>query len=200
MTTFFTSDTHFRHGRIRDYCPLRGSEFRDVDHMDTELVRRWNEIVKPDDVVTCLGDMVMGRREESLPILARLNGRKRLIVGNHDYCAPWLWKPGQAAKAQKWLEMYAPYFESIDLTGGHILPDGTWVRLNHFPYVGDSHEEDRYQDQRPIDDGTPLLHGHVHDMWKVAYTEDGTPMVNVGVDVWGFRPITEEQIMEAMNS
>ena len=189
MATWFTSDMHFDHTRILELVPLRGETFSDLDHMDTELVRRWNERVLPDDKVFVLGDAVMGQREMSLPILDRLNGEKHLIMGNHDYCWPHLWKPKQAEKAARWIDAYAPYFYQMSTEGGHTLPDGTFVRLHHFPYVGDSHGEDRYGEHRPLDDGTPLLHGHVHDEWKVRFTaNNGTPMVNVGVDVWDFRP------------
>ena len=56
-------------------------------------------------------------------------------------------------------------------------------RLCHLPYVGDSANEPRYSEFRPSDDGSWLLHGHVHEMWRVR-----DKMINVGVDQWGFAP------------
>jgi calcineurin-like phosphoesterase family protein len=52
------------------------------EEMDEEMVRRWNERVRPNDKVYHLGDVVINRR--ALPTLARLNGDKVLIRGNHD--------------------------------------------------------------------------------------------------------------------
>jgi calcineurin-like phosphoesterase family protein len=50
--------------------------------MDEAMVKAWNETVKPTDKVYHLGDVVINRRH--LPTLARLNGDKVLIRGNHD--------------------------------------------------------------------------------------------------------------------
>lgn len=46
------------------------------------MVERWNAVVKPDDHVYHLGDVVIAKR--GLEFVRRLNGRKRLIRGNHD--------------------------------------------------------------------------------------------------------------------
>jgi calcineurin-like phosphoesterase family protein len=54
----------------------------DPDEMDEEMVKRWNETVRPNDKVYHLGDVVMNRK--SLKIMSRLNGDKVLIRGNHD--------------------------------------------------------------------------------------------------------------------
>jgi calcineurin-like phosphoesterase family protein len=50
--------------------------------MDEEMVKRWNETVKPTDKVYHLGDVVINRK--ALSIMRRLNGDKVLIRGNHD--------------------------------------------------------------------------------------------------------------------
>jgi calcineurin-like phosphoesterase family protein len=50
--------------------------------MDEEMIRRWNDRVRPKDKVYHLGDVVINRR--ALKTLARLNGDKVLIRGNHD--------------------------------------------------------------------------------------------------------------------
>lgn len=43
----------------------------------------------------------------------------------------------------------------------------------------------------PIYDGVKTLCGHVHDQWKVDQNN-----VNVGCDVWGFRPRTLEEVLK----
>jgi calcineurin-like phosphoesterase family protein len=50
--------------------------------MDEELVKRYNEKVKPQDKCYFLGDVVINRK--ALAIMRRLNGDKVLIRGNHD--------------------------------------------------------------------------------------------------------------------
>jgi calcineurin-like phosphoesterase family protein len=50
--------------------------------MDEAMVEKWNAVVKPNDKVYHLGDVVINRK--ALPILNRLNGDKVLIRGNHD--------------------------------------------------------------------------------------------------------------------
>lgn len=70
-----------------------------------------------------------------------------------------------------------------------IAIDCCSVLACHFPYSGDSHDEDRHEDHRPADLGDWLLHGHVHERWARRGR-----MINVGVDVTGFRPISEHDI------
>lgn len=53
--------------------------------MDEALVSRWNAVVRPFDKVYLLGDVVISRK--NLVTVGRLNGKKRLIAGNHDLFA-----------------------------------------------------------------------------------------------------------------
>ena len=78
---WFTSDTHFCHGNILRFCRR---PFENVDQMDEELIRRWNEKVPPDGVIFHLGDFCYGKSYRWNEILDSLNGRKYLILGNHD--------------------------------------------------------------------------------------------------------------------
>jgi hypothetical protein len=50
--------------------------------MDEALVANWNSVVKPNDKVYHLGDVVINKK--ALKTLGRLNGDKVLIRGNHD--------------------------------------------------------------------------------------------------------------------
>jgi calcineurin-like phosphoesterase family protein len=79
--------------------------------MDEEMIRRWNEVVREQDKVYHLGDVVMS--EKHLPTLTRLNGSKRLVRGNHDIF-----------KTKKYLE----YFKEI--YGVRVLED---MVLTHVP-------------------------------------------------------------------
>ena len=83
---FLVSDTHFGHSGVCRFTRNDGvtklRPFSDPDEMDEFMIAAWNERVKPNDKVYHLGDVVINRR--CLSTLARLNGDKVLIRGNHD--------------------------------------------------------------------------------------------------------------------
>ena len=179
MTQWFTADLHLGHANVIGYSQR---PWADVAAMNAGLVERWNALVEPDDTVWVLGDVAMGSIAETLPLVARLRGHKRLVAGNHDRC----WA-GHGAKAAAWTERYRDAgFEAVQ-QGPITLAIGEHrVLVDHFPYRGDSHDHDRYVEQRPPDRGRWLLHGHVHERWR----QRGR-MINVGVDAWDQRPVSE---------
>lgn len=83
---FLVSDTHFGHAGVCRFTRNDGvtklRPWDDPHEMDEAMIERWNETVRPNDKVYHLGDVVINRK--SLPTLARLNGDKVLIRGNHD--------------------------------------------------------------------------------------------------------------------
>ena len=85
-SVFLVSDTHFGHLGVCKFTRNDGvTKLRPWDspeEMDEEMVKRWNETVKPTDKVYHLGDVVINRK--ALGIMRRLNGDKVLIRGNHD--------------------------------------------------------------------------------------------------------------------
>lgn len=81
---FITSDTHFHHENIIKYCDR---PFKSAEEMDEALVEKWNSVVRPQDKVYHLGDVYFPKRKDVKYcdwFLSRLNGTKRLILGNHD--------------------------------------------------------------------------------------------------------------------
>jgi len=82
---FITSDQHFNHANILKFTDKNGNrirpEFNSVEEMNEHMVECWNKTIKPGDFVYHLGDIVMGGDYD---IINRLNGSKRLILGNHD--------------------------------------------------------------------------------------------------------------------
>ena len=85
-SVFLTSDTHFGHTGVCRFTRNDGvtklRPWDDANEMDEEMVRRWNDRVRPNDKVYHLGDVVINRK--ALSIMNRLNGDKVLIRGNHD--------------------------------------------------------------------------------------------------------------------
>lgn len=58
--------------------------------MDEAMIKNWNETVSNKDVVIHLGDFGLGSKEYLGSIIKRLNGKKILIMGNHDnYSEQW---------------------------------------------------------------------------------------------------------------
>ena len=182
MATYFTADLHLGHANIIGYC---GRPFPDLAAMDEALVRAWNETVSPTDTVWVLGDVALGRIEDSLAHVARLAGTKVLVPGNHDRC----WA-GHGTRAATWHQRYLDAgFDAIDHDPPPFPLAGHDVSLCHFPHTGDSHDTDRFTSHRPVDDGSWLLHGHVHE----SYRQRGR-CINVGVDAWGGRPVDLDEI------
>lgn len=182
MSRWFTADLHLGHANIIEYS---GRPFDSVDTMNRALIDRWNEVVADDDEVWMLGDFALGKIADTLPLVAELAGRKVLLTGNHDRC----W-PGHGRRSEGWEERY------LEAGFDEIRHDDTTMNVGdnealacHFPYRGDRHDRDRFVASRPADRGRWLLHGHVHERWL----QRGR-MINVGVDAWSYRPVSEEEI------
>lgn len=200
MNIWFTADLHLGHAKI---CEMTGRPFASVPEMNEALIQNHNSVVKPDDIVWFLGDVAMGQITGSLPLVDRMNGRKLLVLGNHDRPSK-LYHHKTAEKRAAFEVMYRQYFESI-FEQYHFEPDlfGGLSRktlLHHLPYNDptfvDHAYEGRYSEYQPLDDGeTILLHGHVHNAWK----RRGPRMVNVGVDVWNYTPVHLDQIRDLLN-
>lgn len=126
------SDTHFNHANIIDYCDR---PFKNAHEMDMQMIERWNEVVRPEDKVYHLGDVYMNASRGYIEaILRRLNGHKRLILGNHDN--------GKDQILQK-------YFEKIEVWR-HFKEFG--LLLTHVPV-----HESTLNSKTPIN-----IHGHIH--------------------------------------
>jgi calcineurin-like phosphoesterase family protein len=78
---FVVSDHHFNHKNIMVY---ENRPFDDLEHMEKELIKRHNSVVKKDDIVFFLGDISFTNKENTKRIIESMNGYKILIMGNHD--------------------------------------------------------------------------------------------------------------------
>lgn len=189
MTTWWTADMHLGHQRIIE---LSGRPFASVDEMNEVIINRWNSTVAPDDTVWVLGDVAMGAIGDSLAMCGRLAGRKLLVLGNHD--RPFAGYSKAPEKRTAWADRYRIEggFSDI-LTGCEVMLPGLAdpVLVSHFPYQGDTDGEDRYVQHRPVPTGQWLLHGHIHEMWKVRGRQ-----LNVGCDVWDFYPVSSETVAD----
>jgi calcineurin-like phosphoesterase family protein len=131
--TYVIADTHFGHAGMCRFLDASGNKIRpwdDVDEMNMAMIDNWNRVVRPNDKVIHVGDFTMNRRY--IPLADKLNGRKILVMGNHDIF-----------KASDYLR----YFEDVK---GVIVKDE--VIISHFPISPMSFEY-RYKIN---------VHGHTH--------------------------------------
>ena len=83
---FYISDTHFGHAGVwerfkyPDGSPLR--DFTSTEEMDEHMIAQWNSVVGEYDTVYHLGDVSINQKH--LHQVKRLNGKIKLIMGNHD--------------------------------------------------------------------------------------------------------------------
>ena len=78
---YFSSDHHFNHINILKHTQR---PFSSVQEMDSEMISRWNSVIKDRDEVYYLGDLTLGNWGTAKSYLDRMNGRIKFIEGNHD--------------------------------------------------------------------------------------------------------------------
>jgi len=135
---FFTGDTHFADPRV---LRIDRRPFPDMASHDAAIVENWNVVVGQDDDIWHLGDFMSVKGGECAALLAKLNGRKHLIVGNND--------PGTTTSSDGWhsVQHYAEIRE-----GGHHLI------LCHYAF----------RTWNQIGKGSINLRGHSHGRLKLA--------------------------------
>ena len=86
MKRFLIADLHFGHENVIKYA---SRPFANAEEMNKRLIELWNSAVSNDDLVYVLGDFTLSRRMDVIKNLVNsLNGRKILIMGNHDTRKP----------------------------------------------------------------------------------------------------------------
>jgi calcineurin-like phosphoesterase family protein len=144
---WLVSDTHFFHTNILKFTDeegnlIRGSRFSSVEEMNQCMMDNWNSVVKPGDKVYHLGDVFMGAKEDFQKFWPKLNGKKNLIVGNHDDIK-WLAQKEFFSKIYMW-RMFTEF----------------GLLLSHVPI-----HESGLRRGSPTDENAPMLlnvHGHIH--------------------------------------
>jgi len=176
MSTFITSDQHYNHAKILDYCTR---PFASVEEMNNTLINNHNAIIKPTDTVYILGDLgfdVKDATQSLRSIIQQLNGTKYLIKGNHD----------SHSSNNFWLDSGIKEILShgYELAGSVDDIEYKFV-LSHKP-----------MENRFIEDGYMGLHGHLHNSMLnfVKFNKDNH--FDIGVDGNGFMPWKLEDLAE----
>jgi calcineurin-like phosphoesterase family protein len=177
---YFTSDSHWGHLNFLSFKDENGErirkEFSSLEEMDETMIERWNERVRNSDVVYHLGDVGFGGWNKLEAILKRLNGQKRLVMGNHDRYG---------------VSNYSRHFE-IKPNGRHFGTDMTGCdvsfMVSHIPLHPES-VRNSFSTGRVFN-----LHGHTHQR-KLA----DSMYLNVCVENTNYAPISLEEVVAELN-
>ena len=170
---FFTADQHFGHKNIIKHC---NRPFETVEEMDVALIKNWNATVTPHDTVYILGDLFFRNSTSSEEYLKKLNGKKHLIIGNHD--KDWMKKIDLPL-----------YFESVERMAE--INDGTHkITLCHYPMMTWNHVKK---------DSGFMIHGHIHNSTGGIYfplIREMPNLLNAGVEINNYKPVKFSKLLK----
>ena len=163
---FFTADLHLGHEEV---IAKRWRPFKDVTEMNEALIDNYNARVADEDTVYILGDLCHRIPvEEANALIARLRGRKILLLGNRDVD----YDPALFAEVHD--------FIMRDFDGRRFV-------LMHYPLV----------DWPKRKKGGIHLHGHMHEKraYNEENRAKGLFRYDVGVDANDYRPVSLEEVL-----
>jgi calcineurin-like phosphoesterase family protein len=165
-----TSDLHFFHDRDFVYKP-RG--FDNVEDMTYQIFENYCKVVKDEDTIYILGDLLLGgeREAEGIRLLNKMPGHKYIAIGNHD--------------SNNRILVYDNIKGVIDVDYAFMFKHGKWdIYLSHFPTHVNNFESKRK---------TISCHGHTHSKDKFEWAEYGA--YNVALEAHNNYPVNIETII-----
>ena len=175
---FFTSDTHFGHKNVIQFC---SRPYETVSEMQRGLIEGWNSLVSDQDIVFHLGDFSWwDSNTEIKKICSKLKGKQIYPVpGNHDLEKGWREVPDRVTILSSVVQLWIRDQKDDGLIFKCIL--------SHYPLMTWNKREE----------GVPNLHGHLHGCKGQGRDGNGNPDANlpfhwnqldVGVDCWDYKP------------
>lgn len=156
------SDLHFGHKNIIEYSER---PYPDVLTMNEHLVRNFNDYVGPDDVSVWVGDVAFLPDEVANRYVRRCNGKKILVVGNHDFYK------GALKKLTSFDEIHIVYPYEVD---------GVSLIFTHYPLP-------------TVPAKWINVHGHEHIARVMSAGR--TTHINVNCEFHQYKPIAFEDIV-----
>ena len=158
-STWIIADTHFFHANIGRYCS-RPDGWQDL------IIENWNHFIQPEVVVFHLGDLALGKKEDTETLVPLLNGKVYLMRGNHD-------------------RRSIAFYRALGIT---LVKDpyrmetasGMQLVFSHRPIV-------------PLPPGMLNLHGHIHNN---PTPQLGLRHINLSIEVRQYRPWRLEEILQ----
>ena len=172
---FLTSDTHIGHDREFIWGP-RG--FTSLEEHDKTIIKNWNEVVGPNDVVYHCGDLMLGDNSYGIECVKQLNGTIKLVRGNHDTDARW--------------KLYGT-LPNVELLGwAEVIKYRKYqFYLSHHPTLTSNLEKAPYLRMHLIN-----LFGHTHQ--QTQFFQDMPYLFHVGLDSNNNRPVLLDDAIELM--
>ena len=174
MTCWFIADTHLGHFNILRFC---NRPFKTIEEHDETIINNWNSVVRPDDTVYHLGDFAFRSARDPNQYAKRLNGKKFLILGNHDKHLP-----------DKEFTILGHYHVLKQAVFGRNSDDPPLIVLCHYPFSS----------WASAFHGSYHLFGHVHG--RSAAYDTNSLRLDVGVDCHHFYPISYDEVKVLMKA
>ena len=171
---WLTSDYHFGHNK--DFI-WKARGFSSVEEMNQEIIKRHNSIVKPDDDVYCLGDLMLSDNEAGIKCFCSLNGKFHLVRGNH--CTDKRWT------------VYATLPNVVELKNAiYLKHNKQHFYLSHYPTITSNHDYEKPLAQRLLN---LCGHSHTKDKWQDI---DKGYIYHVEVDAHDCYPVSLDTILQ----
>jgi len=178
MKRYWTADWHLGSPAIIEYC---NRPFRDVEHMNSSLIRNANQRVKDNDTLISVGDMISYGRAKGVDGLrlkhddyaSQINGTFVNVAGNHD----------DNNHVKSICDFMMVKIGKMKVSISHMPTSGGWAN-DEVELIGVEGKS------------IPAFHicGHVHTAWKHQY-RDSILNINVGCDQWNYHPVSDEEIL-----
>ena len=172
---YFSSDYHFGHDK--DFAWGGPRNCTSVEDNSEKIISRHNAIVKDEDDVYILGDLMLGNYEYGLDKIQQLKGKIHIILGNHD--------------SQNRIALYQTLPNVVEIVYSTLIKIGKQhYYLSHYPSFTANY------DDKPYHSHIICLYGHTHQGSKFfTIGEEENPfMYNVGVDAHDCTPVSIEEI------
>lgn len=166
---WFTSDQHFGHTNILQYCKR---PFHTIEEMNVNLIERFNSKVKEGDTTIHCGDFTLKHNSEyALSIIKQLNGNHIFIKGSHD----------------RWMDSYTPSSSDKITLAGYL-----YERKYNNNYIVACHYAMRVWPRSHF--GSIQVYGHSHGNLPAAGKQ-----MDVGVDTNYYYPISINEVITITN-
>lgn len=156
---WFTSDLHLGHKNI---LKLSNRPFGEIEHHDDTIINNYNNLITKDDTCYILGDISFNQSYENYKnIFSRLNGKKYIIIGNHDN------KQNLIKCKKEGLICDIKESQTIQIGKDRVF-------LSHYPH----------REWNGFYKGAYHLYGHCH-----CNLDDYKMSTDIGVDAWEYGPV-----------
>ena len=168
---FFSSDHHLFHTKI--IREMGRQNFENIEDHNELIIERHNNVVSENDTCYFLGDFILETSDLSLigPTIERFNGKKILVLGNHDTGAR--------------IKEYVKFFNKVVAyeTLGNKSSRNADILISHVP-VHPCNLVDRFKYN---------IHGHLHE-----YSVDDPRYICVSMEQIDYTPISLDEVRKKL--